>query len=673
MNFFTQQDQARRNTTVLVLLFLSAVLILIILTNILAAFTLWLIDGQVAGGYQAYQEAVDTLSYEKPKGIWAYLSWHRLGLISAAVCGTILCAIVYKWLQLSSGGKAVAESLGGQRINPNTNDANEKRALNVVEEMAIASGMPVPAVYLLSHEQGINAFAAGNSPADAVIGLTQGCIEQFNREQLQGVIAHEFSHILNGDMRLNIRLIAVLNGILFIGLIGSVLLRGNMLGYHSYSRRSRDSRLVMLAIALLAIGWLGKFFGSLIKSAVSRQREFLADASAVQFTRNPQGIADALKIIGGYNAGSKVENPHSSEVSHLFFGQAISKINALFSTHPPLTERIQRIEPHWNGQFISRHGESIQSESQHSSDEAVSAMAGTHTRDNTQRKANPSAHFDANFSDNNSSNSFIKPDATFATEGDISKVTQGLQAISEPLIRRSHDPLGAISLVCALLLSNNSAERKKQLGLIQQTTFKGLSEQVALASQELKNCDRSFYLPLVELTLPALKCMSAQQYLSFNQLLLALIKADNKVELFEWCLFQLIKHYLQADFEKVKPSRARYKKPQQVSHEYQIVLSMLAYQGHNDQQQIIGAFGRGANAAGLYDIALLDKQQCSMETFSAAVNKLANCYPLLKPRLLKGLADCARHDGEIKLIEKEILTSLAAVMDCPMPKLGQSV
>lgn len=223
MNFFSHQDQARRKTTQLVLLFISAILFLILLTNILAAFTLWLIDGQVAGGYQAYQEAINTLSYEKPKQIWNYLSWKKLGLISMAVCGTVLCAIAYKWIQLSSGGKSVAESLGGQRIKPNTSDANEKRALNVVEEMAIAAGMPAPSVYLLAHEKGINAFAAGNTPADAVIGLTQGCIEQFNREQLQGVIAHEFSHILNGDMRLNIRLIAVLNGILFIGIIGEVL------------------------------------------------------------------------------------------------------------------------------------------------------------------------------------------------------------------------------------------------------------------------------------------------------------------------------------------------------------------------------------------------------------------------------------------------------------------
>ncbi|MDO7653379.1 MAG: M48 family metallopeptidase, partial [Porticoccus sp.] len=287
------------------------------------------------------------MSYQRTRYLFDYISWQRFFMISLAVSGVIGCAIGYKWLQLSGGGKRVAEQLGGHRIAPNTNDIDEKKILNVVEEMAIASGMPVPSVYLLADEMGINAFAAGSSPADAVIGVTRGCIDQFDRQQLQGVIAHEFSHILNGDMRLNIRLIAILHGILFIGLIGRMLLQGN------HRRRDKNS-LAALGFGLLAIGGLGQFFGNWIKSAVGRQREFLADASAVQFTRNPAGIANALKIIGGYQCHSQLQSSQAEAMSHLFFGQALNKVSRLFASHPPLEERIQRIEPAWDGHFIFR-------------------------------------------------------------------------------------------------------------------------------------------------------------------------------------------------------------------------------------------------------------------------------------------------------------------------------
>lgn len=181
MDFFSEQDQARRSTKILVALFSFAVAVLIVLTNILVAITLWLIDEQMAGNYQAYQNALDTLAYQQTHGLVDYFSLRRFSLIALAVTGVIACAVLFKWMQLSGGGKRVAEQLGGNRIHPNTNDADEQRILNVVEEMALASGMPVPSVYLLSEEIGINAFAAGSTPADAVIGVTRGCLDQFSR------------------------------------------------------------------------------------------------------------------------------------------------------------------------------------------------------------------------------------------------------------------------------------------------------------------------------------------------------------------------------------------------------------------------------------------------------------------------------------------------------------
>ena len=256
---------------------------------------------------------------------------------------------LYKMAQLAGGGTVVAERLGGRRVYPNTTDPVERRLLNVVEEMALASGVPVPPVFLLSEEQGINAFAAGYSPSDAVVGVTRGCAQQLTRDQLQGVVAHEFSHILNGDMRLNMRLIGVLHGILLMGLVGRELLR--LVGHSGGGRSRRNdgaAPLLLIGLAFMVIGFLGLFIGNLIKAAASRQREFLADASAVQFTRNPEGIAGALKRIGAAVFGSKLASPRAAEASHMYFAEGIS---TLFASHPPLHERISRIDPQWDGKF----------------------------------------------------------------------------------------------------------------------------------------------------------------------------------------------------------------------------------------------------------------------------------------------------------------------------------
>ncbi len=640
MDFFAQQDQARRNTSALVLLFILAVIALIIITNVLVMVVFWGAAGQVNPGYQ----------------LGEYFSWRTFGLISLVVTGVVACAIAYKWIQLSAGGKRVAESLGGHRIAPNTRDADENRVLNVVEEMAIASGMPVPPVYLLSEEAGINAFAAGNTPADAVIGVTRGCIEQFDREQLQGVIAHEFSHILNGDMRLNIRLIALLNGILFIGGVGEVLLRGGSRRHRSVSssRRSGDNRLALLGLGLLIIGWLGGFFGKLIKSMVSRQREFLADASAVQFTRNPQGIADALKIIGGYSLRAAVTNPASHEISHLFFGQAIGTLGRMFATHPPLEDRISRIEPHWDGRFIHRAA-AVASEG----DEASGAAKGT--------KAAVMAAILAGQLPAALAGGDLSPGSD--AESELSKARKSINNIPAALLQHAHDPFGASALVYALLLDQDERVQLKQLGYIEQGKVAGLALQTSELAPVIAKMNRRFRLPLLELSLPALKCLSLSQYKVFRKTLGLLMRADRKLELFEWCLYQLVSHYLDPEHMPVKPVRPLYKKSSQVAAEYQLVLSTLAHYGHQDEPDRAKAFGRGTNIATLYNISLLPKQECKLEDFIKAVNKLANCYPLIKHLLLRGLVQCARQDGRITTEEQEIIASVAAVMDCPMPQL----
>src|SRR6185503_5521388 len=268
---------------------------------------------------------------------------------------------LYKIAALRSGGQAVGRLLGGRPLQPNTRDFKERRLLNVVEEMALASGLAVPTVYVLDQEKGINAFAAGFGPGDTVIGVTRGCLDLLSRDELQGVIGHEFSHALNGDMRLNLRLMGLLHGILVIAMIGYWILRtsggsSSSSSSGSSSKKSSGNQLAFLGLAFMVIGGIGVFFGRLIKSAVSRQREFLGDAAAVQFTRNPSSIAGALKKIGGLAAGSRIVNSHAEEASHLFFGNGMGKgfsvkLDDMLATHPPLADRIKRIEPDFDGKL----------------------------------------------------------------------------------------------------------------------------------------------------------------------------------------------------------------------------------------------------------------------------------------------------------------------------------
>jgi len=327
VNFFAHQQQAKRNTTLLVVLFIVAFALIIGVTTLVASIAL----GASASG---------------PEGQFNFDPQAAIP-IAMVVFLVIVSVMLIKWVSLRPGGHVVAEKLGGVQVSPDSQDPTERRVLNVVEEMAIAANMPVPAVYILPEESAINAFAAGYKTKDAVIGLTRGAVESFSREQLQGVVAHEFSHILNGDMRLNIRLIAALAGILFIAHMGRILI-------YSGGMRSRDNRNnagPIIGIALIVVGAIGILFGNLIKAAVSRQREFLADAAAVQFTRNPESLAGALKQIGARQQGSKINHKNADETAHLFFGQAISRWFSLMATHPPLEKRIKRLEPNWDGAY----------------------------------------------------------------------------------------------------------------------------------------------------------------------------------------------------------------------------------------------------------------------------------------------------------------------------------
>ncbi len=648
MDFFTQQDTARRNTSLLVLLFVVAVLLLIAITNVLVAITIWSIDG-----------TLQTLEQTTTAELLARVNVDQMLLIGFLVSSVVCIAIIFKWFQLGSGGKSVAESLGGARIQPNTDNPDEKRVLNVVEEMALASGMPVPPVYLLHHELGINAFAAGKTPADAVIGVTKGCATSLTREQLQGVIAHEFSHILNGDMRLNLQLVAMLNGIVFIGGVGRMLLhtRGGH-RRHSYGvshgssnrRSSGGAQLMMLGLALVVLGWLGSLFGSLIRASVSRQREFLADASAVQFTRNPQGIADALKVIGGYQYGTVLEQTEPEEVSHLFFGRALNSLTGLFSTHPPLIERISRIDPHWDGNYILPKPSETAAREQLEAEQAAQREA---KRQKQQALAGAVI-----------ASSLGVP---LPEEGTVAAAEDTLDAIPDRLYSASREPLGAMAIVLALLLDCEKEVKQKQFELLLQSPTQGLLAEIEKVTKDISRLDIVLRLPLLEICIPALKCMSSAQYRLFKRQMMLLIQADQSIEFFECCLYQLVRHYLDVEFMDEAPSKPKYARIEQVAESFHHVLSIMTCYAHEQIDDAEKAFNRGANTVGLYNLRMMPQETLQEEKMGVALRQLACCSPLLKAKVLKAFANAAHHDQTLNLLEREMLTTLAALMDSPIP------
>ncbi|MES2818802.1 MAG: M48 family metallopeptidase [Pseudomonadota bacterium] len=651
MNFFEQQARAKRNSGRLVLLMGLAVCSLIAITTLAAMFLLPFVT-----------ETSDVLM---DGGAMARLDLSQVAGIALVVCAVVLLGGLYKSLQLRQGGSAVAELLGGRLINLDPQSADEKKILNVVEEMAIASGTPVPPVYVLEDEA-INAFAAGLTPRNAVIGVTRGCIQQLSRDELQGVVAHEFSHIFHGDMRLNTRLVALLHGILLIGLIGELLLRGSsQLGTATRSSKKGDGgALAILAFGgvLMLIGYAGTFFGNLIKAAVSRQREFLADASAVQFTRNPLGIGGALKKIGGHAQGSQVQASHAAEFSHMFFGQGISTaFGSLMATHPPLDERIRRVEPGWDGAFVVTAGEDSQPQAREprAADEALNRLAGAVVA--LDAASRPEAG-DALQIVDEAIGAIGEPDLRH-----LAYARRTLGELDAQLNEAAHSPYAARALMFGLLLSADATVRATQLAVLQDREAATCPSLIGL-QDKLLSLQPRFRLPLIELALPTLKQLSKTQAAQFKDSLVALIRADQQVSLREWAFYRILRHNLEAPVQAASQQELQHL-PKQVA----LLLSMLAYAGHNNDQQAYDAFLSARAQLPFAALLLVDAAELTIESLDTAMTTLAQLNPLHKPRLLKALARCIEHDGQINVDEAELFRAVADALDCPMPPLLLSV
>ena len=642
MNFFESQDRARKSTGLLVGLFVLAVVSLIVIANLLVMLVFGYIDREQLGDGETFLQQMD---------------WQTFAAVSAGVALVVVVASLYRILTLSAGGKVVAESLGGRLIPQDTQDLNQRKLLNVVEEMAIASGTPAPPVYLLPDEAGINAFAAGFSPRDAVIGVTQGAVDHLSRDQLQGVIAHEFSHIFNGDMRLNIRLIGVLYGILVLGILGYYLLYSA-----SFSRRGRGNRqgagaILALAIGLIAIGFAGTFFGGLIKAAVSRQREYLSDASAVQFTRNPDGLAGALKRIGGLESGSKVQNPGATELSHAFFAQAISGFTQkLSATHPPLAKRILRIDPQWDGKFdVADRAESAQDEDKAAEAQAPSRPA---VAEKIAAVAAGAALADALTAIDQIGN---------PTREGVEYARALLSGLPAAVKGAAREPYGARAVVYCLALDDDEHVRAGQLKGLQDNADPQVYALTLELLPQMNELEIRYRLPVIDIAIPALKQLSLGQYQAFRRNLVALIEADSRIDVLEWSLQKIVFNHLDAQFFERAPTKARYSDPMKLKREIEVVLSVLAHAGAHSPGGAKAAFAAAAQELEASGMALLAENQIRYSDLDPALDKLEELKPLAKSRLLKACAASIAHDESASAVEVELLRAFAGALDCPIP------
>ena len=511
MNFFDAQDRAKRATRWLVIVYVIATILIVAGVTAIAAATFMMVGDT---GQQA-DPAV-------------------LGVIAALAALLIIGATIYKTAHLSSGGGRVAREMGGTLISTDVSNPLRQRFRNVVEEMAIASGVPVPEVYVLEEEMGINAFAAGFSPGDAAIAVTRGTLETLNREELQGVIAHEFSHILNGDMRLNIRMMGVLFGIMALGMMGRMLLRGAR-----HTRNKNAAAVLVVGIGLTLLGWIGVFAARLVKAAVSRQREFLADASAVQFTRQTDGIANALKKIGGYDSHSYIRSVDPEEVSHMLFAGGASRLTSMFATHPPLIDRIKALDPGFSEDDYP--AVNIESHSQSSQLETEMSRASGFASPAPAAAAVPASIAD----------SVGRPDPE-----QIAYAAQIRQSIPTDLYDAAHSPELGWMLTLALGVDREPAHAERQLRFITEQVGDQRGEIVRRFAAQLAEIGGEYRLPLLEIAFPALKLRPEQQREFFLELVKRLIELDGVIDLYEYCFYRV----LSSAFEHASDPSGRHKK-----------------------------------------------------------------------------------------------------------------
>jgi Zn-dependent protease with chaperone function len=589
----------------------------------------------------------------------AWMATQSTRLVAFAALGSIAVILVgslYRVASLGGGGDAVARQMGGTPVPEDTSDAGLRRLRNVVEEISIASGVPVPTIYVLEQEAGINAFAAGYSTSDAVVAVTRGALERLNRDELQGVVAHEFSHILNGDMRLNIRLVGVLFGILMIGLIGRRILE-----HARFGGRGRNLGLVLVAaLVAMLIGYAGLFFGRLLKAGVSRSREMLADASAVQFTRQTQGLAGALKKIGGLQDGSRLaQRSDAEEVSHMLFGDGIG-LSGLFATHPPLLERIRALEPGFDGEALARLQAQWVAAPPSGVDEDVRmGLDGA----NGARMPGATEQLDL-------TPPRVAAQVAAPTADDYRRADSIATAIPEALRDLAGQRESVVPLMLGLLLSTDDLVAERQQVEVAARLGTEAADHAARIHQQLTaDLHPMLRLPLAALAFPVLRLRPRPQLEAFMATVHAVVHADGQVSLFEYCLARLLTVQVRESLDPSRYARFGRCKPDNVRNEFATLLAVVAQAGHED-----AASAKRAYLAGLQRVLPRDHLPYAppangVLALDAVWEPLDALDPLAKQAMVEAVTAAASHDGRVSVAEAELLRTICGALHCPLPPM----
>jgi len=676
VDFFAAQEHRKQKTKWLVLLYVLAVISIIIGIYIVIAIGLGFAKQQIAveAGGDGGGMTFETFSLFHPS---------LFGIVAGINLLVIGIASISKIFELRGGGEHVASSLGGVRVPASTTDLGQRRLLNVVEEMALASGISVPPVYVLPHEPSINAFAAGFTPADAVIGVNQGTLDQLNRDELQGVIAHEFSHILNGDMRINSRLIGVLFGIQMLATIGYFVLRS--MGGHGRRRRSNNSdnkggmgAIMVIAIALLIFGSIGQFFAKWIKAMMSRQREYLADASAIQFTRYPDGLGGALKVIGASGSGSKMETPAAEQMSHMFFADSFSSMMfSMFSTHPPLVPRIQQIDKNFQGDFGSYMGVR-----QKMAQARIAAKAKRQEKKEQKRQAmSPMGQIlPPEISEKFSTDPMVLLAAIGSpNQADVKRSRTLIEELPPAIVEAAHHPYSARCVAFAMLIDDDDESAAEQWAFLKKTAGYRTLETTRGLFKVVHGLPLIFRLPLMEMIQGSLADLSRPQYQKFRSVVEQLVGMDSKTSLFEFVVRHHLLMHLDRRFDYRKQPRVKFTSTTQLANEIELMLSAFASASNIGSvlENERDANPETTNSAFQVAVQVVDiktsqgtPQPWTVDQLEACMVSLHQASLEVKKKFLFAAAVLITYDHEITTAEAEFFRAVAESLDCPVPVLA---
>ena len=672
-DFFELQDKAHTKTRTLVIYFLLAIICIVLAINVAVWFA-----GITAG------------MFAMPLSDWPYSSYSWL--TTGAVLIVIFFASVIQSARLSSGGSAVAKMVGARHIKNTSRNTLERRLLNVVEEMSIASGMPMPTVYVMDEEQAINAFVAGLKPSMTALVVTRGCLEKLSRNELQGVVGHEFSHIFNSDMSINVRLIGILAGILFVGQMGYFLMR--LLGRSGGFRSSRGSKnnsgnillfVLVLGATLFAVGYIGLFFGRLIKASISRQREYLADASSVQFTRDVDGIADALVHIQQDANHGLLQNSHAEDMSHMCFQMPIKmSFSGLLATHPPIEDRVRALNPNYD--FTQRKFTNTQNRAQNNVDnhrdkEPHFNQSQTATQ-NFATTAGFASQSDADFSSSkiNSATSAVisskhLPQQATAdhlvasigkpTDDNLKSAEIILNKIPQTIWQQSITDIKHSQLLIFSLLVHAEPDDWNTL----KTFFKNkLTEQdfqqLVKWTEALLPLKGWIRLPLFNHVIPTLQLMTSDEKNNFFQDVLAIIKNNKTINLSEYLIYALLKHRLEPVVK-----RSRINSLKKIKTELEYLFATLVQASHTDPLTARQQFQSIMRQFALGEVSHINLENFDPVIVHGALLQISRLPPLLQKVVIQAMADCALWDKKVSIDEDELIRTVCDYLDAPVPVL----